>query len=511
MGCLVVGMVAVGGIDHAHIERHFSGVVCCDEHLCLLFRFRELFASQYRGIARLGKLHEFFDKDFLVGCGRDVVQYLVLVGTDNAHVLRRAVVGDFVVKCRQLRHLDEIPETLFLDDVVRYGELEIGGLLRKNGRPRVKAADVLPFEFLGTQVLEEQVQLGERVGDGRARKERRPQILARPLLYRADGKEQVERLLAALAVAQSRHAVMSGVEHQILELVALIDEDVVNAHLREVRHVVLAAVDFMLYLFELRQQVVLAFFQTFEHGNRNIPSLPVQHIEVFLHRVEFFLQDVLPYLHRLRYLAELVVAHDDAVVVVVADIIEKAYAVLRRKILFGGIEDAGLGIGCPIRRGDLRHVRLQTDNHRLVGEREAFHLMGGDAHDERFSCSNLVVGNAAPVLLEHPDAVFLTGIDGRDTVLAAERLEVEVGEALVRAVVLRPYKTVELMVVEVGEPVLEFFRLRFEPVGKTVSYLVYLGIGQLYLLGIAHLDVVAVLVLADTLHHVGYGVVQGML
>ena len=144
-----------------------------------------------------------------------------------------------------------------------------------------------------------------------------------------DGKEQVECFLATLAVAKSCHTVMSGVEHQILELVALINEDVIDAHLRKVRHVVLAAVDFMRYLFEPRQQVVLAFFQTFEHRNRNVPSLPAQHIEVFLHRVEFFLQDVLPYLHRLRYLAELVVAHDDAVVVVVADIIEKAHAVLR--------------------------------------------------------------------------------------------------------------------------------------------------------------------------------------
>ena len=223
------------------------------------------------------------------------------------------------------------------------------------------------------------------------------------------------------------------------------------------------------------------------------------------------MQDVLPYLHRLRYLAELVVAHDDAVVVVVADIIEKAYTVLRRKILFGGVEDTGLGIGCPVCRGYLCHIRLQSDNHRLMGQREAFHFMGGDAHDERFSCSDLVVGDAASVLLEHPDAVLLTGIDGRDAVLAAECLEVEVGESLVRAVVLRTYKAVELAVVEVGEPVLELLRLRFEPFGKTVSYFVDLGIGQLYLLGIAHLDVVAVLVLADTLHHVGYGVVQGML
>ena len=223
------------------------------------------------------------------------------------------------------------------------------------------------------------------------------------------------------------------------------------------------------------------------------------------------MQDVLPYFRRLRYLAELVVAHDDAVVVVVADIIEKAYTVLRRKILFGGIEDAGLGIGSPVRCGDLCHIRLQSDNHRLVGEREAFYLMGCNAHDERFSCSYLMIGDAASVLLEHPDAVLLTGINGRDAILTAERLEIEVGEGLVRAVVLRPYKTVELAVVEVGEPVLELLRLRFEPVGKTVSYLVDLGVGQLYLLGITHLDVVAVLVFADALHHVGHGVVQGML
>ena len=57
--------------------------------------------------------------------------------------------------------------------------------------------------------------------------------------------------------------------------------------------------------------------------------------------------------------------------------------------------------------------------------------------------------------IEHPDTVLLTGIDGRDAVLAAERLEVEVGESLVRAVVPWPYKTVELAVVEAGEPVLE--------------------------------------------------------
>ena len=76
----------------------FPRVVGGDEHLCLFFCFRELFPSQYRGIARLGKLHELADEDFLVGRGRDVVQYLSLVGTDNAHILRCTVICNLIIK-----------------------------------------------------------------------------------------------------------------------------------------------------------------------------------------------------------------------------------------------------------------------------------------------------------------------------------------------------------------------------------------------------------------------------
>ena len=47
-------------------------------------------------------------------------------------------------------------------------------------------------------------------------------------------------LLASLAVPQSRHTVVARVESQILELVALIYEDVVDAHLLEIHHVVRA-------------------------------------------------------------------------------------------------------------------------------------------------------------------------------------------------------------------------------------------------------------------------------
>lgn len=46
---------------------------------------------------------------------------------------------------------------------------------------------------------------------------------------------------------------MSDIEHQVLELLTLVNEDVPDALLREVRHVILVTVDFMFYLFELCQ------------------------------------------------------------------------------------------------------------------------------------------------------------------------------------------------------------------------------------------------------------------
>ena len=237
---LVVGVVFVVRVYHAHIQCHLAGVIGGDEHLRLLLRFRQRQSAQQCRIARFGKFHQLLDEILLVGRGRYVVQYLVLVRTVHAHILRRAVVSDFVVEGGKLRHLDEVAETLLLHDVVRHVELEVSGFLGENRRPRIEAADVLPLQLFRTQVLEEQVQLRQRVADGRARKERSPQVLARPLLYGADGKEHVQGFLASFRVSQPRHTVMPGVESQVLKLVRFVNEDVVDAHLLEIRHIVRA-------------------------------------------------------------------------------------------------------------------------------------------------------------------------------------------------------------------------------------------------------------------------------
>ena len=237
---LVVRVVLIVWVHHAHIQCHLPGIVRCDKHLRLLLRFRERRSAEQGGVARLGELHQLLYEVLLLRCGRYVVQYLVLVRTIHTHIFRRAVVGNLIVEGGKFRNFDEVAETLLLHHVIRHVELEVGRFLGEYRRPSVKAADVLPFQFLRAQVLEQQVQFRQRVADGRTRKESRSQVLARAFLYGADGKEHVQRLLASLAVTQSRHTVVARVEGQIFELVRFIYEDMVDAHLLEIHHIVRA-------------------------------------------------------------------------------------------------------------------------------------------------------------------------------------------------------------------------------------------------------------------------------
>ena len=59
---------------------------------------------------------------------------------------------------------------------------------------------------------------------------------------------------------------MACVEHQILELVALVHEDVVNAHPPEVRHIVRAVLNGVGNALQLGRKVVLAHLQPLKHG-----------------------------------------------------------------------------------------------------------------------------------------------------------------------------------------------------------------------------------------------------
>ena len=86
---------------------------------------------------------------------------LVLLWSVHTNRLRRAIVGYLVVEGSKLRHFDEVSETLLLHDVVGNVKLEVGSFLGEDCRPRIETVDVLTLQFLGAQVLEEQIQLSQ--------------------------------------------------------------------------------------------------------------------------------------------------------------------------------------------------------------------------------------------------------------------------------------------------------------------------------------------------------------
>ena len=303
---------------------------------------------------------------------------------------------------------------------------------------------------------------------------------------------------------------MTGVEHEVLELVALVHKQVVNAHHAEVHHIIGTLLDAVGYLLQLHLQILLSLFQAFEHSPRHVFALRAYHFQVFLHGIKLSLQYLPLEFWRLRYLPELVMRHDYTVIVVVLDVVEETDTVLGGKILLRGIEYPRMGISCLIGGSYLRDIGFQPDNHRLVSHTEAFHLMRSHAHDEGLASSHLMVTYPASVLQKHPYTVLLTWVHTLDAILSAKGFQVQAGEGLVRTVIFRTHEAVELPVVHRGQPILEGVRLLFQPFSEPVADFVNLGIGKLYALAVTHLDVVAVLVLTDALHHVGTSVVQGM-
>ena len=130
---------------------------------------------------------------------------------------------------------------------------------------------------------------------------------------------------------------MACVEHQVLELVAFIDKEVVNTHHLEVHGIVFSFGDAVLYVLQLRFKRLLALLQSFEHTTGDVRSLQSQDFKVLLHGVHLLLQDSLLYLQCLRYHTELFVREYDAVPVVVLDVVENALTVLLAEIVLARI------------------------------------------------------------------------------------------------------------------------------------------------------------------------------
>ena len=278
-------------IDELRAERAFLAHIGDEEHLGLLLAVTELGTEHEVAVTALGKLQEPLLEVLLVLGGLDVHELNVHVRTLQAHVGSGLVVGDLVIEGAQLRHLDKLTETLLHHDAARYVDLIVAALTGKDGGPRIKAVDVLHGHGLRTEVLEQQVQLRKAVADGRAGEEGGTEVTARALLNGTDGVLEVTRTLAAFRVAETGHTAVPRGEGKVLECLALVDEDMVDAHRLEIGDIIGTAGKGGIEGEQLALKVLLTLLQTGTHTTADAVPLTLIDLQGLVNGPYLFIQD----------------------------------------------------------------------------------------------------------------------------------------------------------------------------------------------------------------------------
>ena len=238
-----------------------------------------------------------------------------------------------------------------------------------------------------------------------------------------------------------------------------VNEEVVDAHLPEIGHVVRPVFYILFQLFKFGLKVLLPSFQPLLYPAAHFIALLLEYGEILFDAVYFLRIYFLLYFGRLGYFPELVVCQDDTVPVIVLDVMEYSDTLLRSKVLLARIQHSGIRIGPLERVGYVMHIAFESDNHRLVRQSETFHFKGGHAHDKGFARTYLMVDYTAAVHLQHPYGIFLAVVQGR----YAQPFQVKERETLQGTVIIRAYIAVELAVVHVRKVLFKFGELFIQP------------------------------------------------
>ena len=175
---------------------------------------------------------------------------------------------------------------------------------------------------------------------------------------------------------------MTGRKHQILKLMTLINKDMVDTHTTEIYEVILTVRHVTLEFHQFDLHILLALFQASKHTPTDITALLTDNVEGFINIAYLILENLLLHLHSLRYLTELVMGHNDTGIVIILNPAKELYSVSRAEVLLGSIENLVIGECCLIGSGNLGNIGLHGNNHRLIGNAKAMHLMSGHTHDE---------------------------------------------------------------------------------------------------------------------------------
>ena len=107
--------------------------------------------------------------------------------------------------------------------------------------------------------------------------------------------------------------------------------------------------------------------------------------------------------------------------------------------------------------------------------------------NKRLARTHLVVADTSAIGFEHPYGILLTLIK----VWYAQPFKVEVGKRLVRTVKIGTHKAIEKAVVTVRELLFERVRCPSEPVHKTLSDFLNLGVRHLCGMSVPYFDAVS--------------------
>ena len=151
---------------------------------------------------------------------------------------------------------------------------------------------------------------------------------------------------------------MACIEHQVLEIVRFVNEEVVDAHLPEIGHVVRPVLYILFQLFKFGLQILLPSFQPFLYPAGHFIALLLEYGKVLFDTLYFLRIYFLLYFGGLGYFSELVVCQDDTVPVIVLDVMEYSDTFLRCKVLPARIQHSGVRIGSPERVGYVMHIAL---------------------------------------------------------------------------------------------------------------------------------------------------------
>ena len=116
----------------------------------------------------------------------------------------------------------------------------------------------------------------------------------------------------------------------------------------------------------------------------------------------------------------------------------------------------------------LRNSRLQSDNHRFLGNTHASHFHDSTLHYKSLTCTHNMVYNTTTVVDKHPNGIFLM----RSQLFTHKSCNVEM-----RAIKLTQHSTIKLIIVQSHQHFLTLWVLT-NPILKGCAQVLYLVIQQ---------------------------------